>query len=36
MINQSDIVQFDHNGFDGDKYIRVQTEKILERIEKFP
>ncbi len=35
MINSSDIIKYDKLGFDWDKYISLQKEKILERIDKF-
>lgn len=34
MINSSDILKYKAKGFDGDTYITLQKEKILERIEK--
>jgi len=35
MINQSDSIQYDKLGFDGEKYIRMQQQQILERLSKF-
>jgi uncharacterized protein (UPF0371 family) len=35
MINSSDIINYKRNGFDGEKYIRLQKEKILDRIANF-
>jgi len=35
MIDSSDILEYDKAGFDGDKYIQLQTEAIVERIGKF-
>lgn len=35
MINSSDIINYRKHGFDGDKYIRLQKEKILDRIANF-
>ncbi len=35
MINQSDSISYDKVGFDGDKYIRMQRQQILERLSKF-
>jgi len=35
MINSSDIINYKKIGFDWDKYIQLQKEKILERINKF-
>jgi len=35
MINSSDIINYKKDGFDGEKYIRLQKEKILDRITNF-
>ncbi|NDK08571.1 DUF1846 family protein, partial [Candidatus Gracilibacteria bacterium] len=35
MINSSQTIIYDKQGFDGKKYISLQKEKILERISKF-
>lgn len=35
MIETSDIIQYDQDGFDGLGYIQMQREKILERISQF-
>jgi len=35
MLNSSDIINYKKDGFDGDKYIRLQKEKILDRIANF-
>jgi len=35
MLNSSDTINFKKHGFDGDKYIRLQKEKILDRIADF-
>jgi uncharacterized protein (UPF0371 family) len=34
-INSSDVINYRKHGFDGDKYIRLQKEKILDRIANF-
>jgi len=34
MINSTDILHYKKKGFDGEKYVKVQKEHILERIEK--
>jgi uncharacterized protein (UPF0371 family) len=35
IINSTDIINYKKDGFDGDKYIRLQKEKILDRIANF-
>lgn len=35
MLNSTDIIKYRHKGFDWEKYVILQKEKILERIEKF-
>ena len=35
MLNSSDIINYKKHGFDGEKYIRLQKEKILDRITNF-
>ncbi len=35
MINQSETIEYDTLGFDGEKYIKIQTDQILERVSKF-
>jgi len=35
MINSSDIINYKKYGFDGEKYIRLQKEKILDRVANF-
>jgi len=35
MLNSSDIINYKKHGFDGEKYIRLQKEKILDRIANF-
>jgi uncharacterized protein (UPF0371 family) len=35
MLNSSDIINYKKYGFDGEKYIRLQKEKILDRIANF-
>lgn len=35
MINSTDTINYNKHGFDGQKYIDIQKEKILERISKF-
>ena len=35
MIQSSDILEYETAWFDGDRYIQLQTQAILERIEKF-
>ena len=34
-INSTDTINYKKHGFDGDKYIRLQKEKILDRIANF-
>jgi len=34
-INSTDIINYKKHGFDGEKYIRLQKEKILDRIANF-
>lgn len=34
-INSTDIINYKKNGFDGAKYIKLQKEKILDRIANF-
>lgn len=36
MINQSDAIRYDKLGFDGDKYIKLQRDQIVDRVSKFP
>jgi len=36
MINQSDSIEYDVLGFDGEKYIDLQRRQILDRVSKFP
>jgi len=35
MLNSTDIINYKKHGFDGTKYIRLQKEKILDRIANF-
>lgn len=34
-INSTDIINYKKDGFDGEKYIRIQKERILDRIANF-
>ena len=36
MLNSSEIIHYQKNGFDSEKYITLQKEKILDRISNFP
>jgi uncharacterized protein (UPF0371 family) len=35
-IGQSDIITYEDYGFDGDRYIQLQTDAIRKRIAQFP
>jgi uncharacterized protein (UPF0371 family) len=35
MINTTDIISYKDTGFDGDKYIQMQKDQIIDRISNF-